>query len=160
MCMHAQRAQRNRRIVVQVNSIANLQPPAAAMKKRKQSILARAAQQAPRPKKQKTQSEQAAPRNRKAGRAQAPQQQQGGATGGGGGGKHPRDTQQHQSKQPAGLRPVSVVHQQAAYAVRRLLEADASKRGGVTLKSLTLGPQVAAKKVGSAAFLNGVVIIC
>lgn len=45
------------------------------------------------------------------------------------------------------MRPTSPVHSQAAYAVRRLLEADASKRGGVTLKSLTLAPHITAKKV-------------
>lgn len=46
---------------------------------------------------------------------------------------------------------MSAVHVQAAYAVRRLLEADASKQGGATLKALTLGNErVAAKdkKVG------------
>lgn len=120
------------------------------MKKRKQSILQRAAQQAPRPKKQRTQSDQAAPRYEGSSTGHGARQQQRGGGGGGGGGsgaKHPRSAQQQQPKQPQGLRPVSAVHQQAAYAVRRLLEADASKRGGVTLKSLTLGPQVAAKKV-------------
>ncbi|PRW56905.1 phosphoglucomutase PGM3 isoform B [Chlorella sorokiniana] len=85
---------------------------------------------------------------RNADRVEGERQQRGGGGGGSGGGgaKHHRSTQQQQPKQPAGLRPVSAVHQQAAYAVRRLLEADASKRGGVTLKSLTLGPQVTAKK--------------
>lgn len=61
-----------------------------------------------------------------------------------------RQEQQHRQprqQEPAGLRPTSPVHSQAAYAVRRLLEADASKRGGVTLKSLTLAPHIAAKKV-------------
>jgi hypothetical protein len=51
-------------------------------------------------------------------------------------------------REPPGLRPTSAVHSQAAYAVRRLLEADASKAGGVTLKGLTLAPHVEAKKVG------------
>ena len=54
-----------------------------------------------------------------------------------------------QRQQAPGLRPTSAVHAQAAYAVKRLLEADASKRGGASLKSLTLAPHITAKKVGS-----------
>ncbi len=50
-------------------------------------------------------------------------------------------------KAPQGLRPTSAVHAQAAYAVKRLLEADARKRGGATLKGLTLAPHITAKKV-------------
>lgn len=38
------------------------------------------------------------------------------------------------------------VHRQAAYAVERLLAADASQREGATLKSLTLAPHIQAKK--------------
>lgn len=43
-------------------------------------------------------------------------------------------------------RPLSVVHQQAALAVRRLLEADSSRKHGASLKSLTLAPHIEAKK--------------
>ena len=46
------------------------------------------------------------------------------------------------------LQPTSVVHRQAAFAVSRLLAADASQREGATLKSLTLAPHIEAKKVG------------
>ena len=150
--LHACRSAHLRcQIILQTHHITSTRSPDPDMKKRKQSILQRAAQQAPRPKRQRTQSEHGAPRDGSAGRAQGAHQQRGGGGGGSGGAKHARSMQQQQPKQPTGLRPVSAVHQQAAYAVRRLLEADASKRGGVTLKSLTLGPQVTAKKVGSAA---------
>ena len=127
-------------------------PERSAMKKRKASILPRAAQQAPRPKRQKAQQGGGAPHGAPAGSAPGQRRQQ--HQSGGGGGKRrsssAQQQQQQQPRQPAGLRPVSAVHQQAAYAVRRLLEADASKRGGVTLKSLTLGPRITAKKVGRA----------
>ncbi|KAG2499505.1 hypothetical protein HYH03_002452 [Edaphochlamys debaryana] len=43
-------------------------------------------------------------------------------------------------------RPVSTVHQQAAFAVQRLLEADRDRRHGASLKSLTLAPHIVAKK--------------
>lgn len=108
-------------------------------KKRPRSLLQRAAA-APRDRPPKR----ARPAAAQADGTQAKQQQQG-----------RRQAQQQHWRQPPpaaarpppGPRPVSVVHSQAAYAVRRLLEADASKRGGVTLKSLTLGPRVEAKKV-------------
>lgn len=107
-------------------------------KKRPTSILKRAGAQEPRSgKKQKTAAG-ASPRN---GHSQPAQRRQQHEQGGGGSGSR-RQSQQ----QPAGLRPVSAVHTQAAYAVRRLLEADTSKRGGATLKSLTLGNDWVAAK--------------
>lgn len=106
------------------------------MGKRPSSILKRAQQNEPRPgKKQKTKSsggggpEQPRPQQR----------QQGGGGGGGGSGSS-------RQAAAAGLRPTSAVHSQAAFAVRRLLEADERKRGGVSLKSLTLAPHITAKK--------------
>lgn len=84
----------------------------------------------------------AAPQN---GNAQA-HQQQGNRAGGSSGGQQERGPRKQQ-QQLQGLRPTSAVHSQAAFAVRRLLEADASKRGGATLKSLTLAPHITAKKV-------------
>lgn len=109
-----------------------------AAKKRPRSILQRAAAAEPRPAK-KARAQQAAgsghaPGWQQAATAAATRRKQ--QQGGGGG-----------AREPAGLRAVSAVHSQAAYAVHRLLEADASKRGGVSLKSLTLGPRVTAKKV-------------
>lgn len=112
-------------------------------KKRPRSILQRAAATESRPAK-KARAQQAAGSGHAgqqaatAGAARKQQQGSGKSGGGGGGGG---------AREPAGLRAVSAVHSQAAYAVRRLLEADASKRGGVSLKSLTLGPRVTAKKV-------------
>jgi putative methyltransferase len=41
---------------------------------------------------------------------------------------------------------VSIVDRQAAYAVAKLLRADATGSGGASIKSLTLGPAVKAKK--------------
>lgn len=112
-------------------------------KRKPTSILKRAAaQESERPgKKRKTQTGAAQGGNKDAPR---PQQQE--RKGSGGSGARERRPQ----ALPAGLRPVSAVHSQAAYAVRRLLQADASKQGGVTLKSLTLAPHITAKKVGSA----------
>lgn len=95
------------------------------------SILKRAQQSEPRPgKKHKTKSSVGG------GTEQPPPQQR--QKGGGGGSR--------QAAAAAGLRPTSAVHSQAAFAVRRLLEADERKRGGVSLKSLTLAPHITAKK--------------
>ncbi|KAL4452334.1 hypothetical protein ABPG75_007996 [Micractinium tetrahymenae] len=68
------------------------------------------------------------------------------SSGGGGGRQRQPKGQQQRRQEPTGLRPTSAVHSQAAYAVRRLLDADTSKRGGVSLKSLTLAPHITAKK--------------
>ena len=43
-------------------------------------------------------------------------------------------------------RCMSVVDQQAAFAVQRLLQADSSRSNGASLKSLTLAPHIVAKK--------------
>lgn len=121
-----------------------------AMGKRKPvSILKRAQQQEPRPaKKQKTQQPVPGEQSKQApNREQKQQQNRQGQGGGGSGGSARRD----HNREPPGLRPTSAVHAQAANAVRRLLEADASKRGGVTLKSLTLAPHITAKKASRAA---------
>lgn len=54
---------------------------------------------------------------------------------------------QHQSAgSPPLWRCISTVHQQATFAVQRLLEADSSRKHGASLKSLTLAPHVVAKK--------------
>lgn len=74
------------------------------------------------------------------------QEQGAGPLAGGGQRQHTAGGNKKQHKAPQGLRPTSAVHAQAAYAVQRLLEADASKRGGVTLKGLTLAPHITAKK--------------
>ena len=78
----------------------------------------------------------------------APQRRRSQPSGGGGGRQHHGSG--GGSREPPGLRLTSPVHSQAAYAVRRLLEADASKRGGVSLKSLTLAPHIQAKKARRA----------
>ena len=44
-----------------------------------------------------------------------------------------------------------VVWRQAAGVVARLLDADGARRGGASVKTLTLAPGVAAKKVTHAA---------
>ncbi|GFR46288.1 hypothetical protein Agub_g7844, partial [Astrephomene gubernaculifera] len=59
---------------------------------------------------------------------------------GGNGNRHPQGAIGHQ------WQPISVVHQQAAFAVQRLLEADSQRKHGASLKSLTLAPHVVAKK--------------
>ena len=51
---------------------------------------------------------------------------------------------------PQPSRVLRIVHRQAAAAVSRLLEADASKRGGVSIKALTLSPSVLSKKATHA----------
>ena len=59
---------------------------------------------------------------------------------------HPRHHHHSQQQPQHQWTPVSQVHQQAATAVGRLLEADASRRHGASLKSLTLAPHIVAKK--------------
>lgn len=110
-------------------------------KKRPVSLLKRerAAEQEARPGKKRRKQSAPAQRDEQqhAPKPRHHQQQQPAATSGGG---------RRQAAQPPGLRPVSAVHAQAAYAVRRLLEADASKQGGATLKALTLGNERVAAK--------------
>ena len=48
------------------------------------------------------------------------------------------------------LYAASIIDRQAAFAVEKLVEAHAAKRGGASLKSLTLGPRVVEKKVTHA----------
>lgn len=108
-------------------------------KRKPVSILTRAAQQELRPakpKKQKTQGGGADQASHPQSESQRSKQHGSGGGSGGSGRRH----------EAAGLRPTSPVHQQASYAIRRLLEADARKRGGVSLKSLTLAPHITAKK--------------
>ncbi len=57
-----------------------------------------------------------------------------------------RQSQHQSSGSPPSWRCISTVHQQAAFAVQRLLEADSSRKHGASLKSLTLAPHVVAKK--------------
>lgn len=85
-----------------------------------------------------------------------------GNSAGAGGSSGQQQRRQQRQPEPLGLRPTSPVHSQAAYAVRRLLEADASKRGGVTLKSLTLAPHITAKKVrsGHGQLLLSLALVC
>lgn len=59
----------------------------------------------------------------------------------------PGDATKNTSRLLAGAwQPVSVVDRQAAWAVAQLLRADMSGRGGASIKSLTLGPSIQAKK--------------
>lgn len=51
---------------------------------------------------------------------------------------------------PQPSRVLRIVHRQAAVAVSRLIEADASKRGGVSIKALTLSPSVLSKRATHA----------
>ena len=51
---------------------------------------------------------------------------------------------------PGAWEAVSVVDRQAARAVQQLLQADASGRGGASIKSLTLAPSIEAKKATHA----------
>ncbi|GLC76074.1 hypothetical protein PLESTF_001731700 [Pleodorina starrii] len=65
--------------------------------------------------------------------------------------KHAAPASNNASRRDRGVssglwRPLSIVHQQAALAVQRLLEADSSRQHGASLKSLTLAPHVEAKK--------------
>ena len=48
------------------------------------------------------------------------------------------------------LYAASIIDRQAAFAVEKLVEAHAAKRGGASLKSLTLGPRVVEKKATHA----------
>jgi len=50
------------------------------------------------------------------------------------------------NKKPNSLFPNSVTHRRAAFAVARLLAADASGRDGASLKSLTLAPHIENKR--------------
>ena len=61
------------------------------------------------------------------------------------------EASQNTARQQAGAwQPVSVVDRQAAWAVAQLLRADMSGRGGASIKSLTLGPSIQAKKATHA----------
>ena len=54
------------------------------------------------------------------------------------------------SLRPGSWEAVSIVDRQAARAVQQLLQADASGRGGASIKSLTLAPSIEAKKATHA----------
>ena len=63
----------------------------------------------------------------------------------------PGEASQNTTRLRAGAwQPVSVVDRQAAWAVAQLLRADISGRGGASIKSLTLGPSIQAKKATHA----------
>ena len=63
----------------------------------------------------------------------------------------PGKASQDTSRLQAGAwQPVSVVDRQAARAVAQLLRADMSGRGGASIKSLTLGPSIQARKATHA----------
>ncbi|KAG7671161.1 hypothetical protein Ndes2526B_g02378 [Nannochloris sp. 'desiccata'] len=58
----------------------------------------------------------------------------------------PGSINQPQNTQPRVLNPINDTHRQAAHAVGRLLNADATGRDGASLKSLTLAPHIVNKK--------------
>lgn len=68
-------------------------------------------------------------------------------------GKRPHKPRQIRPVPPPGPKawtPASVVHRQAAWAIQRLLAADASGKGGASLKTLTLAPHIEAKRATHA----------